>query len=245
MGRLAVQGGLFACGLELDRGGLLSMAVCFFRDRSERAVGHLESPFDVLVRVLRGKERPFARVRDAEQDVVPEAMDEPVPPAPGVRAERVAEVPDLVLCGEVHVPDRPDVFDPGRDATIVREVLEAAEELPAEAIHVFVIFRMLPEDLDRLQASRDPDWMSVVGARMEGRVPPPAARFEGLHDLRFASETRELESAARDLPEGRHIRADVVVFLGAPVREAESRQDLIEDEDDLPLPGELSEALQA
>src|SRR2546426_11767664 len=191
MGRLAVQGGLFACGLELDRGGLLSMAVCFFRDRSERAVGHLESPFDVLVRVLRGKERPFARVRDAEQDVVPEAMDEPVPPAPGVRAERVAEVPDLVLCGEVPVPDRPDVFNPGRDATIVREVLEAAEELPAEAIHVFVIFRMLPEDLDRLQASRDPDWMSVVSARMEGRVPPPAARFEG---LRSEEHTSELQS---------------------------------------------------
>src|SRR5437899_8691310 len=87
MGRLAVQGGLFACGLELDRGGLLSMAVCFLRDRSERAVGHLEGPFDVFVRVLCGKERPFARVRDPEQDVVPETMDEPVPPATGVRAE--------------------------------------------------------------------------------------------------------------------------------------------------------------
>jgi len=61
---------LFACGLELDRGAFLSMAVCFFRDRGERAVGHLKSPFDVFVRVLRGKERSFARVRDPEQDVV-------------------------------------------------------------------------------------------------------------------------------------------------------------------------------
>src|SRR5256885_16269761 len=143
MGRLSVQGGLFACGLELDRGGLLSMAVCFFRDRSERAVGHLESPFDVLVRVLRGKERPFARVRDAKQDVVPETVDEPVPPAPGVRPEGVPEVPNLVLRGEVHVADRSDGCDPGREATIVREALQAAEQLPSETVPRIVVFGML------------------------------------------------------------------------------------------------------
>src|SRR5437660_11433523 len=172
MGRLAVQGRLFTCGLELDRGGPLSMAVCFFRDRSERAVGHLEGPFDVLVRVLRGKERPFARVRDPEQDVVPETMDEPVPPAPGVRAEGVPEVPDLVFRREVHVPDRSDVLDPGRDATIVREVLQAAEQLPPETVDMIVVSGMLSENLDRLQPCSDPDRISVVNPHMDAPFPP-------------------------------------------------------------------------
>src|SRR5467141_1673452 len=205
MRRLAVQRALFAGRLELDRRSLFAMAVRLLRDRGESAVGDFEGPFDVLVRVLRRQERPLARIGDPKQDVVPETMDEPVPPTPGVRAEGVAEVPDLVLGREVHVPYRPDVFDPGRDATIVREVLEAGEELPAEAVHVVVVFGMLPEDLDRLQSGRDPDRVAVVGARMEGRVPPTAARFEGLHDLRFATKSRELESASRDFPEGRHV----------------------------------------
>ena len=59
--------------------------------------------------------------------------------------------------------------------------------------------------------------MTVVRPRVEGRVPPPAARFEDIHDLRLASEPRDLESAAGDFPERRHVGADVVVFLRAAV----------------------------
>src|SRR6266542_1819447 len=127
------------------------MASGLLRDRGERVVRDLECPFDVLLRVLRAEERPFAGVRDAEEDVVPEAVDEPVPPAPGVRAEGVAEGPDLVLRREVDVPDRPDVLDPRREASVVRKVLEAREELPAEAVDVIVVLRMLAEDLQALQ----------------------------------------------------------------------------------------------
>src|SRR5205807_4934717 len=104
-------------GPSLDGGALLSRW-----QRTRRRP--LESPFDVLVRVLRGKERPFARVRDPGQDVVPETIDVPVPPAPCVRAEGIPEVPNLVLRREVHVADRSDMFDPGRDAPIVRKVLQ-------------------------------------------------------------------------------------------------------------------------
>src|SRR5207244_10723746 len=142
-------------------------------------------------------------------------------------AESVTDLPDLVHRREVRRPARSAVLDPGRDATIVREVLQAAEQLPAETVDMIVVFGMLSEDLDRLHPCRHSDRVSVVGARMEGRVPPTPARFEGLHDLRLASESRELESASRDFPEGLHVRADVVVFLRAPVRPAEAGEDLV------------------
>src|SRR5437660_11341605 len=113
------------------------------------------------------------------------------------------------------------MFDPGRDPPIVRKVLQAAEQLPAKPVHVVVVFGMFTEDLDRLQPCRDPDRVSIVSARMEGRVPPPPARFEGLHDLRLASESRELESASRDLPQAANVWTDVVVSLAVPVPQSE------------------------
>src|SRR5713226_4924649 len=218
---LAIDGSLLADRLELDRRRLFLMPPRFLPDRRERVVGDLEGPLDVFLCMLRAHERALAGVRDAEEDVVPEAMDEPVPPSPGVRAQRVPEVPDLVFRREVDVADRPDVFDPGRDAPVVREVLEAAVELAAEAVDV-----------------------AVVRPRVERGVLPAAAWLEDVHDLGFAAEARQLEAAARDLAERRHIGPDVVVLLGAAIREAEAREHLVEDQDDALLARELAEALE-
>src|SRR5256712_8183933 len=138
--------------MELDGGRLLAVASRLLCNCGECVVRDLEGPFDVLFRVFRGEERALARVRDAEQDVVPEAVDEPVPPSTGVRAQRVAEVPDFVFCGEVYVPDRSDVFDPGGDPAVVREVLEPAVELAAEAVGLGLVLRVLRQDLEALEA---------------------------------------------------------------------------------------------
>ncbi len=62
--------------------------------------------------------------------------------------------------------------------------------------------------------------------------------------MRLAAESRQLEAAPGDLAERRHVRADVVVFLGAAVREAEAREDLVEDQHDPPLPRELPQPPQ-
>src|SRR5713226_1402213 len=241
---LAIDGSLLADRLELDRRRLFLMPPRFLPDRRERVVGDLEGPLDVFLRVLRAHERALAGVRDAEEDVVPEAMDEPVPPSPGVRAQRVPEVPDLVFRREVDVADRPDVFDPGWDASVVREVLEAAVELAAEAVDVVVVLGMFSEDLESLEARGDADRMTVVRPRVERGVLPAAARLEDIHDLGFAAEARQLEAAARDFAEGRHIGPDVVVLLGAAIREAEAREHLVEDQDDALLARELAEALE-
>src|SRR2546422_6857505 len=120
--------------------------------------------------MLRANEGALAGVRDAEEDIVPQAMDEPVPPSTRVRAQRVPEVPNLVFRREVDVADRPDVFDPGRDAAVVREVLEAAVELASKAVDMVVVFRMLSEDFESLQARGDANWMAVVRPRVERRV---------------------------------------------------------------------------
>src|SRR5439155_972073 len=117
---------LLADRLELDRRRLFLVPPCLLPDRRERVVGDLEGPLDVFLRVLRAHERALAGVRDAEEHVVPKAMDEPVPPSTRVRTQRVPEVSDLVFRREVDVADRPDVLDPSRDASVVREVLEAA-----------------------------------------------------------------------------------------------------------------------
>src|SRR3989304_2276058 len=50
------------------------------RDRRQGLVCDFEREVDILLRVLRAEERTFPRVRDAEQDVVSEAVNEPVPP---------------------------------------------------------------------------------------------------------------------------------------------------------------------
>src|SRR3989442_665237 len=183
---IAVHGRLLSDGLQLDRRRLFLVPPGFLSDRRERVVGDLEAPFDVFFRVLRADERALAGVRDAEEDIVPEAVDEPVPPPTRVRAQRVPEVSDLVFRREVDVPDGPDVFDPGRDATVVREVLQPTVELPTEAVDVIVIFRMLSEDLEPLEARGDADRMAVVGPRVERGVLPAAARLEDVHDLGLA-----------------------------------------------------------
>src|SRR5437867_12842251 len=221
---------MLADRMELDGGRLLAVASRLLCNRGECVVRDLEGPFDVLFRVFRGEERALARVRDAEQDVVPEAVDEPVPPSTGVRTERIPEVPDFVFRREVNITDRSDVLDPRGDPTVVREVLEPAVELAAEAVDLVVVFRMLREDLETLEARCDTDRMAVIRACMERRVPPAAARLEDVHDLRLAPEARQLEAAARDFAERRHVGPDVVVFLGAAVRKPESCEDLVENE---------------
>src|SRR5207245_8678398 len=160
-----------------------------------------------------------------------------------VRAQRVREVSGLGIRREVDVPDGPDVFAPGRDATVVREVLQPTVELPTEAVDVIVIFRMLSEDLEPLEARGDADRMAVVGPRVERGVLPAAARLEDVHDLGLAPETRQLEPAARDLAERRHVRTDVVVLLCASVSKAEASEDLVENQDDGLLPRGLPRAL--
>src|SRR2546427_4375405 len=103
---------------------------------------------------------------------------------------------------------------------------------------------MLSEDLEPLEARGDADRMAVVGPRVKRGVLPAAPRLEDVHDLGLAPETRQLESAARDLAERRHVRTDVVVFLCASVGKAEAGEDLIENQDDALLPRELSQALE-
>src|SRR5438132_5815114 len=128
---LPVGGRLLADGLELDRRDLFLVAPRFLPDRGECVVGDLERPFDVFFRMLRADERALAGVRDSEEDVVPEAVDEPVPPSTRVCAQGVPEVSDLVFRREVDVPDGPDVLDSGWVASVVCEVLEAAVEVEA------------------------------------------------------------------------------------------------------------------
>src|SRR5207249_1752387 len=106
------------------------------------------------------------------------------------------------------------------------------------------VFGILSEDLESLQARGDADRMAVVRPRVERGVFPSAARLEDVHDLGFAAEARQLEAAARDLAERRHVRTDVVILLRAAVREAEAGEDLVEDQDDALLAGELAEALE-
>src|SRR2546427_12892041 len=101
---------------------------------------------------------------------------------------------------------------------------------------------MLSEDLEPLEARGDADRMAVVGPRVERGVLPAAARLEDVHDLGLAPETRQLEPAARDLAERRHVRTDVVVLLCASVSKAEASEDLVENQDDALLPRELSQA---
>src|SRR5881296_4210985 len=103
---------------------------------------------------------------------------------------------------------------------------------------------MLSEDLESLEARGDADRMAVVRPRVERGVLPSTARLEDVHDLGFAAEACELEAAARDLAERRHVRADVVILLGAAVCEAEAGEDLVEDQDDALLAGELTETLE-
>src|SRR5207249_5031180 len=107
-GRFSVQRRLLADRMELDGGRLLAVASRLLCNRGECVVRDLEGPFDVLFRVFRGEERALARVRDAEQDVVPEAVDEPVPPSTGVRTERIPEVPDR---SEEHTSELQSRFD--------------------------------------------------------------------------------------------------------------------------------------
>src|SRR5207249_12246459 len=104
---VAVDGRLLADRLELDRRRLFLVPPCLLPDRRERVVGDLEGPLDVFLRMLRAHERALAGVRDAEEHVVPKAMDEPVPPSTRVRTQRVPEVSDLVFRREVDVADRP------------------------------------------------------------------------------------------------------------------------------------------
>src|SRR2546428_705570 len=84
-------------------------------------------------------------------------------------------------------------------------------------------------------------WMNQFHHR---GVFPAAARLEDVHNLGLAPEARELEPAAGNLAERRHVRTDVVVLLGASVGEAEAGEDLVEDQDDALLPRELSQALE-
>src|SRR5438445_418685 len=230
--------------IKLDRCSLFFVQPGFFTNIRERFVDDFKGPFDVLISLLSADELALASIWDAEEDVVPEAVDEPVPPSPRVRTQRVPEVSDLVFRREVDVPDGPDVLDPGRDAAVVREILKPTVELPTEAVDVIVVFRMLSEDLEPLEARGDADRMAVVRPRVERGVLPAAARFEDVHDLGLAPEACELEPAAGDLAERRHVRADVVVLLCASVGEAEAGKDLVEDQDDALLPRELSQALE-
>src|SRR3989442_4275312 len=101
---------------------------------------------------------------------------------------------------------------------------------------------MLSEDLEPLEARGEADRMAVVAPRVERGLLPAAARLEDVHDLGLAPETRQLEPAARDLAERRHVRTDVVVLLCASVSKAEASEDLVENQDDALLPRELSQA---
>ena len=86
--------------------------------------------------------------------------------------------------------------------------------------------------------------MPVVRPRVERPEFEALARLEHVHDLRLASEPRKLEAAARDLPETRQVRPDVVVLLRAAVRDAKSREHLVEDQDDPHLTREPPQLLQ-
>ena len=72
-------------------------------------------------------------------------------------------------------------------------------------------------------------------ARQRARLVDGADRRELLHDLALAAERADREAAADDLAERGEVRRDAVELLRAAERDAEARDDLVEDEHDAVL----------
>ena len=64
------------------------------------------------------------------------------------------------------------------------------------------------------------------------------------HDLFATGNRRQRKPAADHLSQGADVRNDAIVFLGAPIGEAKARHNLVEDQRNAILPGDLPQALQ-
>ena len=197
----------------------------------------LRRPRDVVVRMANADVHLAGRL---EHPLIQESVVENA--VRGFVHERRAVVNDRLI-GEIDVEHHVHAADDRLNLGLVAEALQRVTERRGAPV-VRLVDAGPAQNFERGESGGAGDGIAAQRADLGNVVVARGGGIVSVHNLAARGDGGEREASADDLPQRDDVRRHAVVFLRAPVGEAEARHHLVEHEQNAVAVGEFPQPLQ-